>query len=148
MFNLKARVVMVASLAHGKVVGGCFGLVSQEFKSGFSADNPELGRGVLFICSDGQLTAPLELSQQKHTGANEQVLGDTGAELGLQGGGWEGGESPPAPAEDGNVHWLNFSPNSDSHPLLARCGGRQMRRRPRAHQALCPDSSVFHSVGL
>lgn len=41
--------------------------------------------------------APLELAQQKHTGANEQVLGDTGAELGLQGGGWEGGERPPSP---------------------------------------------------
>lgn len=88
--------MIVASLAQGKVAGGCFGPVSQEFKSGFCADNPELGRGVLFICSDGQLMAPLELAQQKHTVANEQVLGDTGAELGLPGGGWKGGESPPA----------------------------------------------------
>lgn len=87
----------VASLAQGEVVGGCFGPVSQEFKSGFCADNSELGRGVLFTCSDGQLMAPLELAQQKHTGANEQVLGDTGVELGLQGGGWEGGERPPSP---------------------------------------------------
>lgn len=94
MFNFKARVVMVASLAQGKVVGGCFGSVSQEFKSGFCADSPELGRGVLFICSDGQLMAPLELAQQKHTGANEQVLEDNGAELGLQGVGWEWGRAP------------------------------------------------------
>lgn len=51
--------------------------------------------------------APLELSQQKHTGANYQVLGDSGAEAGPEGKEEEAGKQGkyhPPPAEDGNVH--------------------------------------------
>lgn len=39
-----------------------------------------LAQGGLFIYSYGQLMAPWKLSQQKHNGANYQVLGDSGAE--------------------------------------------------------------------
>lgn len=79
---------------------------------------------VLFIYSNGQLTVLLQLPRQKHGGANYQVLGDAGAEVGLA-------------EEDGSAHGLNFSLN-ESHPQRARCWGPQTRKRPRACQAPPP----------